>query len=278
MPATYHNVSPEIWTRQLRAISNESKVVYFYILTCRERVSEGLFSLSPESLAAAVSLDLSDVFLAIEELQMAGLITWDIDSELVLDRNALRTNPVPGPRPGKRPDGRAAAFAKRFVRLPRASILNEFLALAAMHSPYLVRVIEEERSQIYDLVSGDEANTESPPHSEGLPAAGPTAAPIATSTGLPARPPRGEPSPPVNDPLRGEERRLEVSRDEASQGEQKGEKDPAPADGFTAVSSRPPGSAATRTRKCERCGWEIARESICACRGPQVNWGAREGI
>lgn len=149
MPATFHPVTPQIWsTRAFRRLSCECKVVYFYILTCPERVSEGLFSVAPESLAAMTALDPTRIPAALRELQEVGLITWDVDNELVLDRNALLTSPVPAPKPGKKADGRALGFAKRFVRLPPSRITEEFLELADRDSPYLVQVIAETRAEI----------------------------------------------------------------------------------------------------------------------------------
>lgn len=207
MPATFHPVTPQIWgTRAFRRLSCEVKVVYFYILTCQERVSEGLFNVAPEVVAAMTALDPTSIPAALHELEEAGLISWDADSELVLDRNALLTSPVPAPKQGKKPDGRAIGFAKRFVRLPPSTITEEFLDLAEQRSPYLVQVIEETRA---DILGGHSVAGEAP---GSLPAT-PTYPP-GTDDGTPT-----PPWPDPHAPQRGEARRGEESREEGSGGE-----------------------------------------------------------
>ena len=204
MPATFHPVTPQIWsTRAFRRLSCEVKVVYFYILTCQERVSEGLFNVAPEVVAAMTALDPTSIPAALHELQEAGLISWDADSELVLDRNALLTSPVPAPKQGKKPDGRAIGFAKRFVRLPPSKITEEFLDLAEQRSPYLVQVIEETRA---DIFGGHSVAGEAP---GSLPAT-PTY-PLGTPDGTPTAP-----WPDPHAPQRCELRRGEESREESS--------------------------------------------------------------
>lgn len=207
MPATFHPVTPQIWsTKEFRRLSCEGKIVYFYILTCPERVSEGLFNVAPESVAAMTALELTSISAALEELQEVGLVGWDADSELVLDRNALLTSPVPAPKPGKKPDGRAIGFAKRFLRLPPSPITEEFLDLAELRSPYLLHVIDEARA---DILGGKPVAGEAPGSLPATPKY-PSGNHDETSTA---------PWPDPHAPQRGEKRREEMSRGEVSGGE-----------------------------------------------------------
>jgi hypothetical protein len=235
LPATFHTVSPDIWqNRAFRRMPCDVKAVYFYVLTCPERVSEGLFKLAPESIAAMTSLTLDQVTVGLQELEVAELISWDSEHELVLDRNALQVNPVPQPKPGKRADGRATGFAKRFVRYPPSRLCDEFLALARQYSPYLITEIEQVRAAIHELDAPSGVGGGSP---EGPPGTG------GGSLEVPQR----------GDERRGDARSSEVERSERS----------ASSSSDTSISPRRSStvSLSSQTAQCHSCSTSFYAES-----------------
>ena len=91
--AKYHQVSPNIWNRDFRNVgqkSLESLVVYLYVITCRPRGTEGLFSLHKGYISADTGLEADAVDKALEVLIEAGYISYDIENDVILDRHALR--------------------------------------------------------------------------------------------------------------------------------------------------------------------------------------------
>lgn len=138
MPANYHPVNPEIWDRTMREISPETAKVYFLILTCRSRNSEGLFSLAVGLIAHDTGLDEEAVTAALDDLSTRGRLSYDPDAEVVLDRTALKHQPL-----RSEGDNRIAGAVRKFEGVPDTPLKTEFLELAAVHSPALHRAILE---------------------------------------------------------------------------------------------------------------------------------------
>lgn len=135
MPATYHPVSPAVWDRTMRELTVEAKAVRLYVLTCPTRVSEGLFTLAVGIIAHDVGLDESAVRRALDELEAAGLVAYDADAEVILDRTALRYTPLANGKRGE--DKRIPAAVKRFEAVPDSPLKAEALGLANAYSPDL---------------------------------------------------------------------------------------------------------------------------------------------
>jgi hypothetical protein len=235
MPSVFHAVSPSIWQdRTFLRMPCDLKTIYLYVLTCPERVSEGLFKLVPESVSAMTSLSVDQVTVGLQELEEAELISWDSEHDLVLDRHALQVNPVPSPKPGKRADGRAMGFAKRFVRLPPSRLCDEFLTLARQYSPCLIAEIEQVRAAIHELDAPSGVGGGAPP---GPPETG------VRSLEVPQR----------GDERRGDERSSEVERCERS------------ASSSSDTSNSPRGfltvAPASQTARCHTCGTGFYAES-----------------
>lgn len=147
MPAKFHFVSPSVWSRTFRNLSTEAQVVAFNVMTCRHRVSEGLYELSPGHVAADTGLSVEAVEKAFVELDGADVVNYDPEAEVVLDRGALKANPL---RNGMDKDTGAVRVDKRikgavelFARVADSPLKAEFLALADEHSPDLAAAIRE---------------------------------------------------------------------------------------------------------------------------------------
>ena len=138
MPGSYHPVNPEIWDRTMRELSPETTNVYFYILTCRSRNSEGLFSLAIGHIAHDTGLDQEAVTAALDELSRRGRLLYDPDAEVVLDRTALKQHPLRSAS-----DKRIVGAVRKFESVPDTPLKAEFLELTKVYSPELHRAILE---------------------------------------------------------------------------------------------------------------------------------------
>lgn len=88
----YNHVHPGIWTpklRDLRSSAPNAFALYLYVLTCRQRKSEGLFQLQPVIAAADLGLTTEEISEALADLEQIGFVVYDHESEVILDRTAL---------------------------------------------------------------------------------------------------------------------------------------------------------------------------------------------
>jgi hypothetical protein len=148
MPAPrVHFVRGNLWDRRFRKLSPHAKITACYVYTAPTRVSEGLFELPIVHVVADTGLQTVTVEKAFAELSEAGLINYDEDNEVVLDREALRTNPRRNGRHKQTgeivPDGRITQAVKLFEIVPDSELKHEFMMLAQRYSPDLASAIYE---------------------------------------------------------------------------------------------------------------------------------------
>jgi hypothetical protein len=146
MPAKFHPVSPAVWDRSMRALSADAKLVRMYLLTCANRLSEGLFQIPVGIVAHDTGLPEEYVMLALEELAAAGLVMYDPDAEVVLDLTALRFVPLRNGRDkdgNPKPDARIAGAVRMLQGVPSTPLKRELFRMADEHSPDLASAISE---------------------------------------------------------------------------------------------------------------------------------------
>jgi hypothetical protein len=157
MPAKFHPVSPALWDRTMRNLSVDAKLVRLYLLTCSNRVSEGLFQLPVGIVAHDTGLSAEVVELAFEELAHAGFAEYDADAEVVLDRTALRFAPL---RNGQDRDGavkqdkRIPGAVRLFENVPATPLKAELYRLAAEYAPDLKYALGERFPALTFAVEG----------------------------------------------------------------------------------------------------------------------------
>jgi hypothetical protein len=161
MPAAYHAVHPNLWDPTFRRLSKDAKLVGFYIWTCPARTSEGLFQLNITHIAADVGLDLNATEEALAALEDAGFVSYDPDREIVLDRMALRTQPL-----RREGDNRVKSAVRIFSAIPDTPLRAEFLALARETSPALYQALINEYGDALPAMERSD-NGRAPSHQEG---------------------------------------------------------------------------------------------------------------
>lgn len=164
MPAKYHPRPP--WNAQDRKLSKDALVLADYLGRSPTRTSEGIFTLALGYVEVDTPLDKAEIMVAFDELSRAKLYDFDVDSEVVLDRTALKTNPLRHPRDkdGERLtndktgdlkiDKRIPSAVRIFEAIPDSILKVEFVALADLHSPDLADAIREASTHSYPRTSG----------------------------------------------------------------------------------------------------------------------------
>lgn len=142
--AKYHPVSPNIWDRKFREVGQESpeaQVVYLYLITCRHRGSEGIFSLSKGYISIDTGLLPDAVDEALDVLTRAGYISYDSDNDVVLDRHALRYYKPVG-------DPQTTGALNRLEQVPNSPLKKELVKLAFISAPDFADAIIEAFPQL----------------------------------------------------------------------------------------------------------------------------------
>lgn len=141
----YHAIIGNPWDRTFRALSLPAKVVAFHLQTSLMTRSEGLFLMSTGHISADTGLPERDVIAALDELNRAGLVDYDADVELVLDRraaNACRLKIGTNKETGEpQPDKRIKSAVAYFERLPASPLKEAFRQLVADNAPALAEAL-----------------------------------------------------------------------------------------------------------------------------------------
>lgn len=91
----YTRIDELIWKdAKLKKISNESKLLFIYLLSCQHRNVLGLYNLPKYYVQGDLGYPLETVSKGLAELFINGFITYDDESETVLVNNFLKYNPL----------------------------------------------------------------------------------------------------------------------------------------------------------------------------------------
>lgn len=94
----YTRIDELIWKdAKLKKISNESKLLFIYLLSCQHRNVLGLYNLPKYYVQGDLGYSLETVSKGLLELFNNGFITYDEESETVLVNNFLKYNPLENP-------------------------------------------------------------------------------------------------------------------------------------------------------------------------------------
>ncbi len=154
MPARFHSVSPMVWDRTFRRLSKDAKLVALYAWTAPARSSEGLSRLPITYIAGDTAIPQEEVLIALEELQTAGIIDYDEETETLLDRT-LKWNPIKNGISKKTgevaPDKRLEGALRQIGSLIDSPLLPSFVKIAFEFSPDLAGAIFEKYPHLEPL-------------------------------------------------------------------------------------------------------------------------------
>lgn len=168
MPAKFHLFSPTAWDRTMRELSGPAKVVRMYVMTCPNRISEGLYQLAVGIIVHDTGLSEKHVRQGLAELEAAGLVSYDEQAEVVLDRTALKLSPLkhgrPDPETGEVKRNRAMVNAIRlFEQAPDTWLKREQYRLAKLYSPDFAQDLSSHMPEL-ELEPGDSPFPERNPY------------------------------------------------------------------------------------------------------------------
>ena len=127
----YHKIRSIIWDAEFRRVGQkcpEALAVYFYLLTCRHRATEGLFSLHKSYVVADTGVSIEAVDKAFDVLVEAAYISYDDENNVILDRRALRDYEPKG-------KSQITGAFNRVEEVPDCTLKGELLALAQDLTP-----------------------------------------------------------------------------------------------------------------------------------------------
>jgi len=94
----YTRIDELIWKdAKLKKISNESKLLFIYLLSCQHRNVLGLYNLPKYYVQGDLGYSFETVSKGLEELFNNGFITYDDEAETILVNNFLKYNPLENP-------------------------------------------------------------------------------------------------------------------------------------------------------------------------------------
>ncbi|MBA2312725.1 MAG: hypothetical protein H0V97_07995 [Actinobacteria bacterium] len=138
--ASYYETSPNLLDKKFRALRGKdpnAQLVYLYQLFCRHRNSEGLFLLPKPYVVADTAMRLEEVHRAFEALQEAQVIDYDVENEIILDRQALKFLQPRGPKQI------TGAVRVCIEQLPKTRLKAELLKLAYIYAKDFADAIVE---------------------------------------------------------------------------------------------------------------------------------------
>lgn len=134
--ARYYPISPLIWSdRRVRKWDDRTKLLAFYLLTCRHRNLEGLYELRYAYIEADLGWSEKDVRRAMDALLAEGFIQYDDEAEVVFVRNALKYQ---APKSKNQITGAINAVQE----VPDTALMDAFLETAETHAPDFYKALE----------------------------------------------------------------------------------------------------------------------------------------
>lgn len=177
MPAKFHQIAPTVWDRTMRRLSPQATVVRLYVMSCANRITEGLFQLPLGIIVHDTGLAEDEARSALDELEEAGLVSYDEDAEVVLDRTALKYAPLKHgrhPETGEvRRNSAMKSAVKLFAGVPPTPLKRELYLLAKHYADdFAVALVEHDPTLGLDpgdaAWNGDSAGRQSTPGQRGV--------------------------------------------------------------------------------------------------------------
>ncbi|MPZ69724.1 MAG: hypothetical protein GEU71_09360 [Actinobacteria bacterium] len=155
-------VPPSMYDPAFTALSESAQRLEFYIRTCPQRNSEGLSRMRWGAVEDDLGMPRDVARTALNELLRAGRpFVYDDRAEVILDKDALRTQPIGRKNvdpdawdKDAKHDNRLKAAVARINDLPRSrELLKHLYIVAESYAPEFARLLAEEFTDITEPLS-----------------------------------------------------------------------------------------------------------------------------
>lgn len=138
MATTFVATSTRVWSAVLRRCSIAARLLRIYVATAPGKTTEGLFPMPIGYAVNDTGLSNEDIRAAFSELSAVGLVDWDEEHEIVLDREALEIANYSSDA-----DNRIKSAVKLVRNLPASPLIAEFRKLTAQLAHPLERALRQ---------------------------------------------------------------------------------------------------------------------------------------
>ena len=146
--SAFHAVYTSMYDHNFAGMSTEAQVLEFYLRTCPQRSTEGLFRFNLGAAGEDLGFDRAELQCAQSELvECRRPFMFDDQAGIVLDLSALKDNPI-GRKNGewndKPRDKRITGAISKLKSLPPSPLLRQLYVLAGRHSPEFADAMRED--------------------------------------------------------------------------------------------------------------------------------------
>jgi len=132
----YSKVFVKIWhSKDFRAISEDGKMLFMYLLTSPHRNMGGFYYLPLPYLCFDVGLDENRVAKAFEELDDRGMVVCDKDAQVVLIKKWFCYNPIEN-------ENQAKGLNKQLAEIPKSKLFESFVNCVKEHCKYTETILK----------------------------------------------------------------------------------------------------------------------------------------
>ena len=153
----YAAVSPSMYDPTFTGLTDDAQRLEFYIRTCPQRNSEGLSRMRWGAVEDDLGMQREAARTALNELILAGRpFVYDPKSEVILDKDALKTQPIGRKQVDEsawdkdaKHDNRLKAAVARINDLPRSmELLKHLYVIAEEYAPEFGQLLAQEFPEV----------------------------------------------------------------------------------------------------------------------------------
>lgn len=146
----YSQIYSQIWfDGKYTSLSDTAKLMFLYVLTSPHGNMIGYYRLPVAYAACDLGWDKKDVISALDELTVAGMISYDDKANVVLIKNFLKYNPIQN-------ESQAKGAAKLLDDVPASPLIEEFARCIEQHASEYADMFEMAMNHIADSLDAAE--------------------------------------------------------------------------------------------------------------------------
>jgi len=193
MSYRHQTVHTRIWhDEKFRGLSDDARLLFFYVLTCPHSNLIGLFVLPKPYIAADIGWVPKRLEKPFRELLQKGFIAYDERTSIIWIRNHLRYNPLENPNQVK-------AAVKLVESLPKTCLFQGLAGLLEQFGkPFLEPLIKRLRERLGEGLGKPETETESETETENIYTIAPNDTGIVSEPSPDSPPPKSKGPPKID--------------------------------------------------------------------------------